>query len=92
MNTNNRTAIEAAIAAAGARLGPTDQPLIELLRILADQVDAAAPDPSTRLSAAYLSALKDFKRALDTRPTAAPSPVGSRLAQLRAIHGNTRPV
>ncbi len=91
--TTNRAAVETAIAAAGAKLGPTDQPLVELLRILADQVDAAGPDPSTRLSAAYLSALKDFRRALDSGSTnTAPTAVGNRLAQLRAIHGRTQPV
>ncbi len=91
--TTHRAAVETAIAAAGAKLGPTDQPLVELLRILADQVDAAGPDPSTRLSAAYLSALKDLRRTLDTGPAAAgPGPAASRLAQLRAVHMRTLPV
>ncbi|MBW3091331.1 hypothetical protein [Bifidobacterium miconisargentati] len=35
---------------------------IELLRTLARQMDAAGDDPSTRLSAAFLSALKDIQR------------------------------
>ncbi len=89
MNTN-RTAVETAITAAGTKLGPCDKPLIELLRLLASQVDAAGPDPSTRLTAAYLSALKDFRRTI-TDTSTAPTPVNNRLAQLRAIHAN-RPV
>ena len=82
----NREAIDAAIAAAGAKLGDTDKPLLQLLRTLVDQMDAAGPDPSTRLSAAYLSALKDLRRALEAKP-AASTRTGNRLDQLRAIHG-----
>lgn len=37
--------------------------LVELCRTLARQMDAAGEDPSTRLTAAYLSALKDVTRA-----------------------------
>ncbi len=87
----NREAVEAAIAAAGDKLGPTDKPLLQLLRTLAEQMDAAGPNPSTRLSAAYLSALKDLRRALETKPSAIP-PANNRLAQLRAIHGRRGPV
>ena len=89
--TTNRTAVETAITAAGTKLGDVDMPLIELLRTLADQMDTAGPDPSTRLSAAYLSCLKDFRRALESKP-AVPTPANSRLAQLRAIHGRAMPV
>ncbi len=91
MSTTNREAVETALTAAGSKLGPTDQPLIHLLRTLADQMDAAGPNPSTRLSAAYLSALKDLRRALETKPSAIP-PANNRLAQLRAIHGRREPV
>ena len=89
--TINRDALESAITAAGTKLGPCDKPLVELLRLLADQVDAAGSDPSTRLTAAYLSALKDFRRALDNAPANA-NPANNRLAQLRAIHGKVGPV
>ena len=36
---------------------------VEIARTLARQMDDAAPEPSTRLVAAYLSALKDLQRA-----------------------------
>mgnify|MGYP006903491817 CR=1 FL=1 len=36
---------------------------IELARTLARQMDDALPEPSTRLSAAYLSVLKDLTKA-----------------------------
>lgn len=36
---------------------------IELARTLARQMDDAMPEPSTRLSAAYLSVLKDLAKA-----------------------------
>lgn len=58
-------AIEAAIASGKARLSDDQAPLVELCRVLADQMDAAgAEGPSSRLAAAYLSALKDLARAL----------------------------
>lgn len=38
---------------------------VELARTLARQMDAAMPEPSTRLSAAYLSVLKDLAKAGD---------------------------
>lgn len=37
---------------------------IELARTLARQMDDAMPEPSTRLSAAYLSVLKDLLKAV----------------------------
>ena len=89
---HHEKAITAAITAAGNKLGPTETPLVELAKVLARQMDAAGPDPSTRLTAAYLSCLKDIRRALaDTPPTAAST--NSRLAQLRANHARrTQPV
>jgi excisionase family DNA binding protein len=58
--TPHRTAVEKAIAA--AELGDSGRfaPLVELLRTLADQMDQAGGEASTRLAAAYLSALKDW--------------------------------
>ena len=63
--------------------------LVELRRSPAAQMDAAELEaeggPSTRLSAAYLSALKDLGRVLavggaEKRP-------GGKLAQLRSVDG-----
>lgn len=49
-------AIEQAVSAGG--LGPVDQPLIELVRTLAKQMDAAGEDPGTRLIGSYLTAVR----------------------------------
>ncbi len=75
----HRDAVERSIAT-GA-LTDAHAALLELVRTLADQVDAAGPDgPSSRLAAAYLSALKDLTRALngERKPT-----TGGKLAELR---------
>ena len=62
------TAMQAAIESGKNRLSDDHAPLIELCRVLADQMDEAAAGPSARLVAAYLSALKDMSRALATTP------------------------
>lgn len=41
---------------------------VEIARTLARQMDDAAPEPSTRLVAAYLSALKDLQRSRPIDP------------------------
>lgn len=48
--------------------------LIEVSRTLARQMDQAPLNPSTRLTAAYLSALKDLNRATPTRTTTTTDP------------------
>lgn len=58
-------------------------PLVELCRTLARQMDAAGDEPSTRLSAAYLSALKDVRRATVTLPA---KKSGGKLGHLRAAN------
>lgn len=55
-------ALNDAVTPVGDHLRPHHWPVVELARTLASQMDAAGADPSTRLSAAYLSALKDFQR------------------------------
>ena len=82
----HQDAVETAIQAAGNKLDDIDKPLIELVRVLAEQMDAAGPDPSTRLTASYLSSLKDLRRTLGDGP-AVQDPASSRLAQLRSMHG-----
>lgn len=62
MSQKHLRSVNRAARAASARLGPADEPLIELMRELARQMDRAGPDASTRLSSTYLSALKDFRR------------------------------
>jgi hypothetical protein len=83
-------AIEAAIASGKSRLSDDQAPLIELIRVLADQMDAAGTDgPSSRLAAAYLSALKDLSRSLSS---ITPRMEGTgKLAQLRRDRQIQRP-
>lgn len=78
------------MAVDGARLStiPEHAPLVELCRVLAAQMDAAGTDPTTRLTAAYLSALKDLRRAILDMPA---QPVGTTLAELRSLRGRPRP-
>lgn len=78
-------AVEAAIIA--AKLSTTDAALVELLRTLARQMDAAGPDgPGTRLAASYLTALRTLaQRARETASTRAEGhPAASKTATLRA--------
>lgn len=60
------------------------KPLMELCRTLAAQMDHAGPDASTRLTAAYLSALKDLNRILSGTTTGAGSTGRSRIDELLA--------
>ncbi len=86
----HRDAVERSIAT-GA-LTDAHAALLELVRTLADQVDAAGPDgPSSRLAAAYLSALKDLTRALNGERK---STTGGKLAELRrgAARGGRPPL
>jgi hypothetical protein len=82
------TALEAAFKGAGLRLKATDKPLMELCRTLAAQMDEAGSEPSTRLTAAYLSALKDLRRAVaeSTAQTTKPGKLAElRKARLKAV-------
>jgi len=74
-------AVEAAVAEAGG-LTAADMPLVQLVRVLARQVDAAgSAGPSTRLAAAYLTAVRTLMARLGPPVGAEGSP---KLAQLRA--------
>lgn len=83
----HQEALERTIAAGTGVLTEKHAALVALCRDLAQQMDATTPDigPTTRLSAAYLSALKDLGRALavkgDTRNR-------GKLAELRSVHGS----
>ena len=79
---SQREALETTIAAGQGTLGDRHAALVELCRVLADQMDAAGDaGPSGRVVASYLSALKDLGRALGN---AAPGSTGGKLAHLRA--------
>lgn len=80
-------AVEKAIRAAGDKLTDTDAPLLEALRVMARQMDGAGNDPSTRLTAAYLSAQRDFQRILATKRAA--GPVRNPYDELRARREQT---
>lgn len=77
-------AVEESITTAGSILDGRHTALLVLIRTLARQMDAAGPDPSTRLSAAYLSTLKDLGRLMAAPPAQATKPRNG-LAAVRAI-------
>lgn len=85
---SQREALETTIAAGQGTLGDRHAALVELCRVLADQMDAAGDaGPSGRVVASYLSALKDLGRALGK---AGPKSTGSKLAHLRAAADKRR--
>lgn len=75
-------ALEQTLTAVGRPMTTTHRALAELGRTLAQQMDAAGADPSTRLSAAYLSALKDIGRV-----TVGSAAVSGRAQRLRELRG-----
>lgn len=81
-------AVTAAITESRLDERPAHAPLLELCRTLAGQMDAAGPDPSTRLTAAYLSALKDLRRATEALP---PIRGESKLERMRSERSVPRP-
>lgn len=86
MSSVNITAVEKAITGAGTGIPAAYGPLVELVRALARQMDESGADgPSARLSAAYLSALKDFGKVAVAAHAAAEKPVDA-LEQFRMEH------
>lgn len=75
----NRSSLEATIKANPALSLDANAAIVQLSRTLADQVDDAGPEVSSRVSAAYLSALKDLRRAVG-------QPVASR-SSLHSVDG-----
>ena len=65
MSQANIRSVNKTIRAFGLEADERYSATVELARTLARQMDAAMPEPSTRLSAAYLSVLKDLARAGD---------------------------
>lgn len=65
----NRASLEEMIAANPVLELEGNAAIVQFARTLADQVDGAADGLSSRLAAAYLSALKDLQRAVGTRAT-----------------------
>ena len=85
----HREALEEALEESGLRSRREHAALVALCRTLAVQMDDAAAGPSTRLTAAYLSALKDVRRAITELPPVRTAP--NRLDQLRARREVPRP-
>jgi hypothetical protein len=81
---HHRQAVEAALAHGRRSLTPTDEPLVQLVKVLAGQMDEADGEPSTRLAACYLSAVRALARRADA--VREPRTTG-KLAQLRALSG-----
>ncbi len=80
----HEAAVDAAIGAARG-LTPADQPLLELARTLARQVDAAGVDgPGTRLAATYGTAVRSLTARLGPLVNGSGP---SKLAELRALRG-----
>ncbi len=84
MTGRHTKAVSAAVKAGEGILSPVHEPLIQLVTELAAQMDAAGGESSTRLSAAYLSALKDLGRALaNVHPQEAPDAIDELKAKRR---------
>lgn len=76
------TAFNRAVKAAGLDENGVHAPLIEYMRTMARQMDAAGNAPSARVTSAYLSGLKDLRRITEAAAAAAakapvPPPVTS---------------
>ena len=80
-------AVEQSIAAAG--LGPVDAPLVQLVRTLAAQMDAAGSvGPGTRLVGSYLTAV----RTLTARAVAAAAAAAAAAAPVESVPVEPREV
>lgn len=90
MSRRHLLAVNKAIKAGDGVFSEEHEPFLELLSTLARQMDEAGSEPSTRLSAAYLSALKDLQRifatAKDSKAGSPTAPVNE-LEAFRSRHG-----
>lgn len=83
--STHREAIDRAVRAAGRRLTVADEPLVELARTLADQMDACGPaGPGTRLAGTYLTTVRTLQQRIGVLSKASG---GSKLSQLRLAAG-----
>lgn len=85
MATHNTDAVNNMVEANPVLDNADNGPLVQLALTLAAQMDDAEGDPSTRLSASYLSVLKDLRRA--AREESAGKTPGGKLGKLKALHG-----
>lgn len=91
-----REAFETTFKSDSKLAAPKHAALIALCRLLADQIDQSGGEATNRLTAAYLSALKDVERVMGGRTPGtqggAPTEGGTsgKLGQLQAIAGGKR--
>ena len=85
----HREALDESLDGSGLHSRREHAALVALCRTLAKQMDAAGDEPSTRLTAAYLSCLKDVRRAITELPPVRTTP--NRLDQIRAVREMPRP-
>lgn len=83
MADTQRAALEQTVASDPKLAQPRHSALVNLCRMLADQIDEAGPKASTHLTAAYLSALKDLRRAMGEE--SGKDTASGKLAQLRSV-------
>lgn len=83
----HRGALAATIRACPPLQEPSNAALVALAKTLAKQMDDAGGDASTRLSAAYLSALKDVHRVVTA--TKAPKAQSDKRAKLHALRSDS---
>jgi len=83
----HRGALAVTIRACAALQDPANAALVMLAKTLARQMDDAGPAASTRLSAAYLSALKDVHRVVGATKNQ-PAQTDKR-AKLRALRSDS---
>ena len=62
-----RSAFEVTYASDSRLASPKHAALVALCRLLADQIDGSGAEATNRLTAAYLSALKDIERVMGGR-------------------------
>lgn len=89
-----REALEVTIKSHPSLSNNANAAIVSLCRLLAEQIDDAGANASSRLTAAYLSALKDLNRAAGAAASTTPGgePVkgadaGGALGKLQALQG-----
>ena len=89
-----REAFETTFQSDSRLASPKHAALIALCRLLADQIDQSGGEATNRLTAAYLSALKDVERVMGGRTpgtqgggSESGGGAGGKLGQLQAIAG-----
>lgn len=75
-SVSSTKALEETIGSDPALSTPRNAAVVALCRVLARQMDLAGVEVSSRVTAAYLSALKDLRKAMDEPPVKKPAKPG----------------